>query len=82
MHESETEVSYSFFKIRLMRREENYDVLNLIHFSIRELNSKDHSPQQIETIFQMYDRPFLKRGVVIVAEKGSKIIGAAKASPF
>jgi putative acetyltransferase len=82
MHESETEFSYSFFKIRLMRREEIYDVLNLIHFSIRELNSKDYSPQQIETILRMYDKPFLKRGVVIVAEKDSQIIGAAKATPF
>ncbi len=82
MHESEAEVSYSFFKIRLMRREEIYDVLNLIHFSIRELNSKDYSPQQIETILRMYDRPVLKRGVVIVAEKDSQVIGAAKASPF
>jgi putative acetyltransferase len=80
MHESEIEVSPSFFKIRRMHREEIYDVLNLIHLSIRELTSKDYSPQQIEIILRMYDKPFLKRGVVIVAEKESQIIGVAKAS--
>jgi putative acetyltransferase len=57
------------------------DELSLITLKTA-VNSKDYSPQQIEKILHMYNKNFLERGVVIVAEKECKIIGVAKASPF
>ena len=65
-----------------MHRDEAQGVLALIHQSLREINSQDYPPQQIEKIIETYNKDFIEEGVVLIAHNGMQIVGMAKASSF
>ncbi len=66
-------------RVRPLYMEELDTALSLIHHSIRVLNAKDYSSQQIETIVRTYNRSFLIGNGVLVAEHRSQLVGVAKA---
>ena len=65
-------------RIRPLYREEFNDALKLIHLSIREINAKDYSPNQLNRIVRSYRLSMLARGTVIVAEHRNSLVGVAK----
>ncbi len=67
-------------QVRPMSGEEKDVVLDLISRSIRVLNARDYTPLEIEEVVDFYDSSSLSFGTIVVAEKGSQIVGVAKSS--
>lgn len=64
-------------KVRVMHREETVAVIELIHQSIRKINAKDYSSQEIDAIIEMgmYSPQTITQGTYIVAEYQSQLVG-------
>lgn len=54
----------------------------MICLSLREINSQDYIPQQIDKIIESYNKDFIEEGVVLIAERDTKIVEMAKVSSF
>jgi N-acetylglutamate synthase-like GNAT family acetyltransferase len=68
-------------QIREMHIDETQAVLELIHRSAQELNARDYSPQDIETILKSYNpKEILSWKIAYVADLNTKIIGIAGAN--
>ncbi len=57
-----------------MHQEEASYVLDVIYLSLREINSQDYIPQQIDKIIESYNKDFIEEGVVLIAERDNKIV--------
>jgi len=64
-------------RVRSLRAEERERAVSVIHQSIRAINAKDYSPQQIKTIMGMYGQWSFGGRAVVVAEHRSQIVGIA-----
>lgn len=64
-------------RVRSLRAEERKTAVGVIHQSIRAINVKDYSPQQIEKIVDMYGLWSFSGKAVVVAEHRSQMVGIA-----
>ena len=65
-----------------MRLDEVEESLALIHLSIRTLSTQSYSPELIEKIVRLYEKPNSLFGTIFVAECHSQLVGVAAAQHY